>query len=128
MRRKITLLVLAALTATAGLFVTATPASAQSLGDPRATGCWNSNTWWSPPTNTVEGPQLWLLYSPTCNTNWAVYTGCTVDVVYVQNVIGDRGDAFVGGCAGYTTMVYGGVKARAAAHTSGTGWFWTYWY
>jgi hypothetical protein len=71
--------------------------------------------------------QLW--WSPMCGTNWAVYSGCEVDIAYVENTAGDRGNVIAGGCSGYTGMVDGWYsKDRAVAHTPYSGWLVTGWH
>ena len=73
---------------------------------------------------------IYLEFSPMCNTAWETWQGCNISSVYVQNRLGDRGYAIVGGCAGYTAQVDdgGNDQAQAVAYGAGTGWFWTAWW
>jgi hypothetical protein len=109
-------------------FGMASPALAD-MGTPY-NGCWQASG-----TTVVEtaydagGNSVSLWWSPMCGTNWATFSGCEVDVAYVENTAGDRGNVIAGGCAGYTAMVDGWYSQdRAVGHGVYSGWFWTNWH
>jgi hypothetical protein len=138
LRHRIGTAVLTALTASAiSAGFLATPASAQPRGhcfasscngqDPSSTGCSvdtaDNPTWTSPPLSiNASATDLYLRYSPLCNSNWARLVigdpGFQLHSLWVENTNGNR--AYFSNQSGTTlwsAMVDGSVPARACVET-----------